>query len=66
VFKRAWRMGYYGLGVVIAVAWDTQLSPGDVAALAGDAFAACPNVCCIGFPLATLMVIGQSAICGPT
>ena len=31
--KRAWRMGYHGLGAVIAVAWDTQLSPGDVVAL---------------------------------
>jgi hypothetical protein len=29
-FKRAWRMGYRGLAAVIAVAWDTQLSPGDV------------------------------------
>lgn len=47
LFKRAWRMGYYGLAAVIAVAWDTQLSPGDVRALrasqmacgaAGDAF----------------------------
>jgi hypothetical protein len=47
VFKRAWRMGYYGLAAVIAVAWDTQLSPGDVRALrasqmargtAGEAF----------------------------
>jgi hypothetical protein len=45
--KRAWRMGYYGLAAVIAVAWDTQLSPGDVRALrasqlargvAGEAF----------------------------
>jgi integrase len=33
VAKRAWRMGYYGLAAVIAVAWDTQLSPGDVRAL---------------------------------
>jgi len=31
--KRAWRMGYYGLSAVIAVAWDTQMSPGDVRAL---------------------------------
>jgi hypothetical protein len=47
VAKRAWRMGYYGLAAVIAVAWDTQLSPGDVRALrasqlargaAGEAF----------------------------
>jgi hypothetical protein len=47
VAKRAWRMGYYGLAAVIAVAWDTQLSPGDVRTLrasqmargaAGEAF----------------------------
>src|SRR5262249_18140194 len=47
VAKRAWRMGYYGLAAVIAVAWDTQLGPGDVRALrasqlaqagAGEAF----------------------------
>ena len=31
--KRAWRMQYYGLAAVIGVAWDTQLSPGDVRAL---------------------------------
>jgi len=45
--KRAWRMGYHGVAAVIAVAWDTQLSPGDVVALrasqlargaAGEAF----------------------------
>ena len=33
LFKRAWREGHYGLAAVIAVAWDTQLSPGDVRAL---------------------------------
>lgn len=33
VAKRAWRMGYFGLAAVIAVAWDTQLSPGDVRSL---------------------------------
>jgi hypothetical protein len=47
VGKRAWRMGYHGLAAVIAVAWDTQLSPGDVRTLrasqlargaAGEAF----------------------------
>jgi hypothetical protein len=47
VAKRAWRMKYYGLTAVIAVAWDTQLSPGDVRSLrasqmargvAGEAF----------------------------
>jgi hypothetical protein len=31
--KRDWRMGYYGLAAVIGVAWDTQMSPGDVRAL---------------------------------
>jgi hypothetical protein len=31
--KRAWRNGYYGLAAVIGVAWDTQMSPGDVRAL---------------------------------
>jgi integrase len=31
--KRAWRMGYQGLAAIVAVAWDTQLSPGDVRAL---------------------------------
>jgi integrase len=31
--KRAWRMGFRALAGVIAVAWDTQLSPGDVRAL---------------------------------
>jgi hypothetical protein len=38
--KRAWRMGYYGLAAVIAVAWDTQLSPGDVRALRASQMAA--------------------------
>jgi hypothetical protein len=33
LFKRSWRMGYYGLAAVIAVSWSTQLSPGDVRAL---------------------------------
>jgi hypothetical protein len=45
--KRAWRMKYHGLAAVIAVAWGTQLSPGDVRSLrasqmvlasAGEAF----------------------------
>lgn len=31
--KRAWRMGFYGLAAVIGVAWDSQMSPGDVRAL---------------------------------
>jgi len=30
VAKRAWRMKYHGLAAVIAVAYDTQMSPGDV------------------------------------
>jgi hypothetical protein len=33
LFKRAWRDGYHGLAAAIAVAWSTQLSPGDVRAL---------------------------------
>jgi hypothetical protein len=33
LFKHAWRDGYYGLAAIIAVAWDTQLSPGDVRVL---------------------------------
>ena len=33
LYKRAWRDGYHGLAAVIAVAWSTQLSPGDVRAL---------------------------------
>jgi hypothetical protein len=33
LYKRAFREGYYGLAAVIAVAWATQLSPGDVRAL---------------------------------
>jgi hypothetical protein len=33
LFKRAWRDGYYGLAAVIAVAWSTQMSPGDVRSL---------------------------------
>jgi hypothetical protein len=33
LFKRAWREGYHGLAAVIAVAWSTQMSPGDVRTL---------------------------------
>lgn len=41
--KEAWRSGYYGLAAVIAVAWDTSMSPVDVRELRpqdrqGDAF----------------------------
>lgn len=31
--KAAWRAGYRGLAVCIAIMWDTQLSPGDARAL---------------------------------
>jgi integrase len=33
LFKQAWRDGYHGLAAVIAVAWSTQMSPGDVRGL---------------------------------
>jgi Phage integrase family len=33
LYKRAYRDGYHGLAAVIAVAWSTQMSPGDVRAL---------------------------------
>jgi hypothetical protein len=33
LYKRAFRDGYHGLAAVIAVAWATQLSPGDVRGL---------------------------------
>jgi hypothetical protein len=31
--QRAWRQGYYGLAALLAVAWDTMLSPTDVRSL---------------------------------
>jgi hypothetical protein len=31
--QRAWREGYYGMAALLAVAWDTMLSPVDVRAL---------------------------------
>src|SRR5260221_8842972 len=31
--ERAWQIGYHGLAAVIAVMWDTQLSPVDVRTL---------------------------------
>jgi len=37
--KAAWRMGYKGLAAVIAVAWDTQLNPGDVRGLCASQMA---------------------------
>ena len=33
LFKRAWRDSYHGLAAVVAVAWASQLSPGDVRSL---------------------------------
>lgn len=33
LYKRAWRMGYHGLAAIVAVAWSTGMSPGDVRAL---------------------------------
>jgi len=33
LYKRAFRDGYHGLAAVIAVAWSTQMSPGDVRTL---------------------------------
>jgi hypothetical protein len=33
LYKHAFRSGYHGLAAVIAVAWSTQLSPGDVRSL---------------------------------
>ena len=33
LYKRAWREGFHGLAAVIAVAWSSQLSPGDVRSL---------------------------------
>jgi hypothetical protein len=43
MFKRAWRAGYHGLAAVIAVAWSTQLSPGDVRALRASQLAKTGN-----------------------
>ncbi len=37
--KRAWRMGFFGLSAVIAVAWDTQLNPGDIRLLTASQLA---------------------------
>lgn len=33
IVDRAWADGYHGLACIVAVAWDTQFSPGDVRAL---------------------------------
>lgn len=37
--KGAWRMGFRGLAVVIAVVWDTQMNPGDVRPLSAQQLA---------------------------
>jgi hypothetical protein len=34
--KQAWRSGYYGLAALLAVTWDTQLSPVDVRRLSAS------------------------------
>jgi hypothetical protein len=34
--KQAWRSGYHGLAALLAVAWDTQLSPVDVRRLSAN------------------------------
>lgn len=34
--KAAWRTGYWGVGCVVAVAWDTQFSPADFLSLTSD------------------------------
>ena len=39
LFKRAWRMAITDLRRLIAVAWSTQLSPGDVRALTASQLA---------------------------
>jgi integrase len=42
LFKHAWRSGYYGLAACIAVAWSSQLSPGDVRSLRASQLARNP------------------------
>lgn len=39
LFKGAWRAGYKGLAALIAVAWDTQMSPGDTRQLCASQMA---------------------------
>ncbi len=39
LYKRATRTGYHGLAALIAVAWSTQMSPGDVRTLKASQFA---------------------------
>lgn len=43
LFKQAWRDGFHGLAAVMAVAWSTQLSPGDVRALRASQMALAAN-----------------------
>src|SRR5262245_58119914 len=43
LFKRAFRDGYHGLAAAIAVAWSTQMSPGDVRALRASQLAKQPS-----------------------
>jgi hypothetical protein len=42
LYKRAYREGYHGLSAVIAVAWSTQMSPGDVRTLRASQLAGNP------------------------
>lgn len=43
LYKRAFRGGYHGLAAAIAVAWSTQMSPGDVRALRASQLARDPS-----------------------
>jgi hypothetical protein len=43
LYKRAFRDGYHGLAAVIAIAWASQLSPGDVRALRASQLARATN-----------------------
>jgi hypothetical protein len=43
LFKRAWRMSFHGLAAVIAVAWDSQLSPGDIRSLTASQVSRSPS-----------------------
>jgi integrase len=43
LYKRAYREGYHGLAAAIAVAWATQMSPGDVRTLRASQLAKDPS-----------------------
>src|SRR5206468_9591357 len=43
LYKGAFRSGYHGLAAAIAVAWSTQMSPGDVRALRASQLARDPS-----------------------